>query len=58
MLALMENEEVVLKIPEDDAATRRLAGVLGAPLDEGQDMYPDMQETYCSSLQAQISSTL
>ena len=54
----MENEKVVLKVPEEDAATRRLAGALGAPLDEGQDMYPDLQETYHSELQAQMSSDL
>jgi serine/threonine protein kinase len=56
VLALMENEETVLRVPEEDAATSRLAGVLGAPLGAGQDMYPDLQETYYSSLQAQMSS--
>ena len=52
----MENEETVLRVPEEDAATSRLAGVLGAPLGAGQDMYPDLQETYYSSLHAQMSS--
>ena len=42
----MENEETVLRVPEEDAATSRLAGVLGAPLEAGQDMYLHQQETY------------
>ena len=50
VLALMENEEVVLRVPKDDAATDRLAGVIGAPLKAGEHMYPELQEMYYSSL--------
>ena len=48
VLALMENEEVVLRVPKDDAATDRLAGVIGAPLKAGEHMYPELQEMYFS----------
>ena len=39
----------MLRLPEEDAPTSRLAGVLGAPLEAGKDMYPDLQEIYCPS---------
>ena len=55
-MALMNNEDTVLRIPKEDAGTHSLAAVLGAPLEAGQHMYPDLQELYYSSLQAQLST--
>ena len=52
LLALMENEETVLRIPEDDAGTHSMAATLGAPLEAGHNMYRDLQDLY-HSLQAQ-----
>ena len=49
----MENEHVVLRVPENDASTNKTAVVLGGPLEAGKDMYPDLQERYHSPLQAQ-----
>ena len=52
LLALMENEDAVLRIPKDDVCTNNMATVLGAPLKAGQGMYPDLQTLYYSSPQA------
>ena len=46
LLALLENEEAVLTIPEDALATHAQAGVLGAPLEAGVDMYHAAQQAY------------
>ena len=55
VLALMESEEAVLKVPEEDAAICKMAGILGAPLEAGQGMYPKLQEIYYSSLKTKAS---
>jgi len=54
--ALMDNEDAVLRVPKEDKATHSLAAVLGAPLDAGQHMYPDLQEVYYSSLPTQLTT--
>jgi len=46
LLALLQNVEVVLAIPEDARATHAQASVLGAPLEAGEQMYHDLQQTY------------
>ena len=48
VLALMENEETVLRIPSDDAGTHSMAATLGAPLEAGDNMYRDLQGLYYS----------
>ena len=48
VLALMENEETVLRIPSDDAGTHSMAATLGAPLEAGDNMYHDLQGIYYS----------
>ena len=46
VLVLIGNERVVLNIPQEALDTHRLAGELGAPLEAGEDMYPDLLMTY------------
>ena len=46
VLALSGNEKVVLTIPEEDSSTNPLAGVLGAPLKAGENMYSEVQRRY------------
>ena len=43
---LSQNDEHVLKIPDKDLQTHSQAGVLGAPLEAGENMYIDIQKTY------------
>ena len=45
-LILSQNDEHVLKIPDKDLQTHSQAGVLGAPLEAGENMYIDIQKTY------------
>ena len=42
----MGNQQLVLSIPQDAIETHQLAGVLGAPLEAGEKMYQDLQNTY------------
>ena len=37
---------MVLNIPEEDSSTNPLAGVLGAPLEAGENMYSELQKRY------------
>ena len=37
---------MVLNIPEEDSSTNPLAGVLGAPLEAGENMYTNLQKRY------------
>ena len=46
MLTLVGSEEMVLNIPEEDSSTNPLAGVLGAPLEAGENMYSELQRRY------------
>ena len=46
VLILVGSEEMVLNIPEEDSSTNPLAGVLGAPLEAGENMYSDLQRRY------------
>ena len=46
LLALLQNVEVVLAIPEDAQTAHAQASVLGAPLEAGEQMYRDLQQTY------------
>ncbi len=46
VLTLIGNEKMVLSIPEKDSSTHPLAGVLGAPLETGENMYIQLQNTY------------
>ena len=43
LLALVENETVVLHIPPEAMNSHPQAGVLGAPLEAGENMYKDTQ---------------
>ena len=46
LLTLVGSEVVVLNIPEEDSSTNPLAGVLGAPLEAGENMYSELQRRY------------
>ena len=46
LLALMLNEEEVLCVPDGHEEGSQ-AGVLGAPLKEGEGLYLDLQKQYC-----------
>ena len=48
VLTLVGSEQMVLNIPEVDSSTNPLAGVLGAPLEAGENMYTDLQKRYDS----------
>ncbi len=50
VLMLVGSEEMVLSIPEEDASTNPLAGVLGAPLEAGENMYSQLQSRYSRSV--------
>ena len=45
VLTLSGNEKVVLSIPKD-SSTNPLAGVLGVPLEAGENMYSELQRRY------------
>ena len=45
-LSLSQNQEHVLQIPEEAASTHPQAAVLGAPLEAGEKMYMDLQNSY------------
>ena len=46
VLTLASGEKNVLNIPEEDSSTNPLAGVLGAPLEAGENMYSELQRRY------------
>ena len=46
VLTLVGSAEMVLNIPEEDSSTNPLAGVLGAPLEAGENMYSQLQLRY------------
>ena len=46
VLTLVGSEKMVLNIPEEDSCTNPLAGVLGAPLEAGENMYSQLQSRY------------
>ena len=46
MLTLVGSEKMVLNIPEEDSSTNPLAGVLGAPLEAGENMYSELHQRY------------
>ena len=46
VLTLVGSEQMVLNIPEEDSSSNPLAGVLGAPLEAGENMYTDLQKRY------------
>ena len=50
LLELLNNEATVLHIPNEDRLTCEQAGVLGSPLEAGEDMYSDLQDTYQTEL--------
>ena len=49
ILTLVGNQQLVISIPQDAIETHQLAGVLGAPLEAGENMYQDLQYTYVNS---------
>ena len=49
VLILISNEGEVLHVPQEALDTHRMAGELGAPLEAGEDMYPDLQMTYTNN---------
>ena len=46
LLILLGNEADILEIPSDALSSHRQAGVLGAPLEAGEDMYRELQGKY------------
>ncbi|XP_064386574.1 ephrin type-A receptor 3-like [Halichondria panicea] len=50
VLMLVGSEKMVLSIPKEDSSTNPLAGVLGAPLEAGKNMYSQLQNRYSRSV--------
>lgn len=48
LLAILENENVVLHVPSDVTGSHPQAATLGAPLKAGLNMYGDVQRKYAS----------
>ena len=46
LLPLLDKPESVLSIPPEALDTHHLAGVLGSPLEAGENMYRDLRYTY------------
>ena len=46
MLLLLQNDKTLLAIPEDALSTHPQAGVLGATLKAGEQMYMNIQSKY------------
>ena len=46
LLSLLGTPEEVLSIPREALDTHPLAGVLGSPLEAGENMYPDLHNQY------------
>ena len=49
LLSLLNSPEEVLSIPPEALDTHHLAGVLGSPLEAGENMYPDLHNQYMYS---------
>jgi hypothetical protein len=49
LLSLLDNAEEMISIPPEALDTHPLAGVLGSPLEAGENMYPDLQSQYYTS---------
>ena len=49
LLSLLGQEEQVLEIPAKDASSHVQAGILGAPLEAGKDMYSELRQQHLSS---------
>ena len=47
-LSLLGNPEEMLSIPPEALDSHHLAGVLGSPLEAGENMYPDLHNQYFS----------
>ena len=45
--SLSSDESALLAWKEEDQQVSPEAAVLGAPLEEGMNLYPDLQNTYC-----------
>ena len=45
-LTLVDSPEEVLSVPTETLGTYNLAGVLGSPLEAGQNLYRDLQDRY------------
>ena len=45
-LSLLDSIEKVLSIPPEALDTHHLAGILGSPLEAGENMYPDLHDKY------------
>ena len=46
LLGLLDKPDAVLSIPPEALDTHHLAGVLGSPLEAGENMYKDLQNRY------------
>ena len=46
MLVLLRNDQSLLEIPEEDCSSHPQAGVLGASLETGENMYKTLQNMY------------
>ena len=46
MSALLQNDQSLLNIPEEDLLSHPQAGVLGANLEAGENMYKTLQNMY------------
>ena len=49
LLSLAENSDRVLSIPREALKTHHLAGVLGSPLEAGNEMYTYLRDGYISN---------
>ena len=49
LLALLDDLKVVLAIPQEALDTHSHAGLLGSPLETGENMYRDLQDKYYNS---------
>ena len=50
LLSLLGTPETVLSIPQEDLETHLLAGMLGSPLEAGENMYCDLQNRYVGTI--------
>ena len=46
MLVLLQNDQSLLNIPEEDLSSHPQAGVLGASLEAGENVYKTLQNMY------------
>ena len=49
LLSLIDNPDEVLSIPEEALVTHPLAGVLGSPLEAGENLYHDLRVRYLAN---------